>query len=301
MKISVVIPAYNCEKYIAQTLDCVYRQTLSVKDIEIIVCLDAPTDNTAAIVRAWMRAHRAIVVRVVVNKTNHGVGFSRNVGVRYASGEFIHFLDSDDLINNDFYKSLYDAVTKSGADVAVASYRHQRRPNSSVVFDESVVVSNAQDKIDITRVDQHGMMWRYLIRRNFFVKNKFSFPEDMHICEDWLLANKMVFASNCIITVPGAVYMYRWREGSLISLSLKERNANLDGLRANMEMGDFLRKNGLRRCIKQKRVQYYKLFGRLCVLTVACVDNEREYRLFGWLPIMRLDTVYKHYRRHIWK
>lgn len=301
MKISVVMPAYNCEKYIAQTLDCIYQQTMSPKDIEVIICLDAPTDDTANVVRKWVRAHRTIKVRVIENKTNRGASFSRNVCVRHATGRFIHFMDADDLINTDFYRALYDAAMRFGADVAVSSYQHQRRPGSSVIFDISAVVTNPQDKIDITRVDQHGMMWRYLIKRDFFVRNKFTFPEDMHICEDWVLANKMVFAANHIAIVPAAMYLYRWRAGSLISLSLKERNANPDGRRANLEMGEFLRANGLHRCIKQNQVQDYRLFGKLCLLTVSVVDNVREYRLFGVLPIVRITMTYKHFRRPIWK
>lgn len=299
MKISVVMPAYNCEKYIAQTLDCIYTQTMPRKDIEVIVCLDAPKDNTASVVRSWVRAHRGMVVRVIANKTNRGASYARNVGVRNARGEYIHFMDADDLINTDFYRSLYEAASACRADVAVASYRHQRRPASSVIFDTSVVVRNPQDKIDITRVDQHGMMWRYLIRREFFENNKFSFPEDMHICEDWVLANKMVFAANYIAIVPEAMYLYRWREGSLISLSLKLRNESPDGRRANVEMREFLRKNGLKRCIKQDQVQDYRLFGKLCLLTVSRVDFIREYRLFGLLPILRITTGYKHFRRPI--
>lgn len=301
MKISVVMPAYNCEKYIAQTLDCIYQQTMSRKDIEVIICLDAPTDDTANVVRKWVRAHRAIKVRVIENKNNRGASFSRNVCVRHATGRFIHFMDADDLINTDFYRALYDVAMRFGTDVAVSSYQHQRRPGSSVIFDISAVVTNPQDKIDITRVDQHGMMWRYLIKRDFFVQNKFTFPEDMHICEDWVLANKMVFVANRIAIVPDAMYLYRWRAGSLISLSLKERNANPDGRRANLEMSEFLRANGLRRCIKQNQVQDYRLFGKLCLLTVSVVDNVREYRLFGVLPIVRITMTYKHFRRPIWK
>lgn len=301
VKISVVIPAYNCEKYIAQTLDCIYRQTMSPHDMEIIVCLDAPTDNTAGVLRRWMRANKSIAVRVITNKTNRGASFSRNVCVRHAKGAFIHFMDADDLINTDFYGALYDAVSRTHSDVAVASYMHQRRPASSVVFDVSSVIGNGQDKIDITRVDQHGMMWRYLIRRDFFKKNKFTFPEDMHICEDWVLANKMVFAANRIVTVPDAMYLYRWRQGSLISLSLKQRNANPDGRRANREMGEFLRENGLRRCIKQNQVHDYRLFGKICLLKISCIDNVREYRLFGMLPVMRITVAYQHFRRPIWK
>lgn len=64
MKVSVIIPVYNCEAYIAQTLNCIFTQNFPRNDIEVILCLDAPTDNTAAVVNSWVRAHRGINIRV---------------------------------------------------------------------------------------------------------------------------------------------------------------------------------------------------------------------------------------------
>ena len=299
MKISIVIPVYNCEKYIAQTLDCIYAQTMPHRDIEVIVCLDAPTDDTVVVVKSWARAHRGLHVNIIENKKNRGVSFSRNIAIQHATGEYIHFMDSDDLINTDFYRAMYDAARAANADVAVSSYWHQRRPNISVILDAAIVVSNPQDKIDITRVDQHGMMWRYLVRREFWVKNKFLFPEDMKICEDWVLANRMVFAANYIVTVPGAMYLYRMRSGSLIAVSQKEREGGQDGRRANVEMVEFLTKNGLQRCVNQVDVFDFRLFGRLRLFTVSVFNNKREYRLVGRLLLMRVTLNYKMFRKPI--
>jgi len=269
------------------------------RDMEILVCLDAPTDNTGRVVRSWARAHRGIKIRIFENKTNRGVSFSRNMAVRHAAGEFVHFMDSDDLINTDFYRALYSAATETGADVAVSSYRHQRRPNCSIVLDVAAVVSNPQDKIDITRVDQHGMMWRYLVRRDFWERNKFVFPEDMKICEDWVLANRVVFAANYIALVPGAMYLYRSRDGSLISLSKKQREGGADGRRANVEMTRFLNENGLHRCVKQVDVADCQIFGKIRLFTVSAYDNKREWRLFGRVLVWRTTTGYKMFRKPV--
>lgn len=297
MKISVIIPAYNCAPYIAQTLDGIYTQNFTRRNVEIIVCLDAPTDNTADVVRTWARRHGDMKIRIIANRHNRGVSYSRNVAMRYACGEYIHFMDSDDIINTDFYSALYKAASQTGAEVAVSSYRHQRRPNCSVVFDASAVVSHPQDKIDITRVEQHGMMWRYLVKRDFWMRNKFKFPEDMKICEDWVLANKMVFAANYIVLVPEAMYFYRSRENSLISVSRKQREGGPDGRRANAEIKSFFAANGLQKCVKRIDVRDFQLFGKIRIFTVSEYDNKCEWRLFGRLLLMRAGCGYKSFRK----
>lgn len=297
MKISVIIPAYNCASYIAQTLNCIYAQNFPKRDIETIVCLDAPTDDTAAVVRAWARAHRGAKIKIIENKTNMGVSKTRNQAICAATGDFIHFMDSDDFINTDFYSALYNAAMGAGADVAVSSYVHQRRPDSSVVLEHEIVVSNPQDKIDFTRVDQHGMMWRYLIRRAFWNKNKFSFPADMRFCEDWVLANRMVYAANSIVLVPRAMYLYQYRDNSLMTLVDKTRESTADAIRANADMQKFLSDNGLRHCVKPQKVWDHRLFGRVRLFTVTSFDNRIEYRLFGRFLMMARVRNYKMFRK----
>ncbi len=297
MKVSVIIPAYNCGKYIAQTLNCIYAQTMSRRDIEVIVCLDAPTDNTADVVRAWGAAHADMNLRVLDNKTNRGVSYSRNAALRVASGEFVHFMDSDDLINTDFYSSLYNAAGAAGADVAVASFRYQKKPNKSVIFDMATVVTAPQDKIDMTRVDEHGMMWRYLIRREFWMREKFEFPEDMRFCEDWLLANRMVLASNYIALVPGAMYLYMCRDNSLMVQAHTNPEYSASAARAYQSVVDFMAEHNLRGYRIDMSVADYQLFGKIRLFTVSQRDNKREVRLFGRMLLMRVTCNNKIIRR----
>lgn len=297
MKVSVIIPAYNCERYIAQTLDCIYAQTMLRADIEVIVCLDAPTDNTSTVVAAWAAAHKDMNLRILSNETNLGVSYSRNVAARVATGEFIHFMDSDDLISTDFYRALYDMANGTGADIAVASFRYQKKPNKSVVFDVATVVSMPQDKIDMTRVDEHGMMWRYLIRREFWRREKFDFPEDVRFCEDWLLANRMVFAANYIALTPGAMYLYMCRENSLMVQAHHNTEYADSAAAAYRSVVQFLADNSLQGYRIDMNVADYQLFGKIRLITVVQRDNKREVKLFGRIMLMRITCNNKTTRR----
>lgn len=95
--VSVVIPAYNCEKYIAETLDSVISQTYS--NLEIIVVNDCSTDNTEQVILEYEKKDRRI--KYLKNGVNSGVAKTRNGGVAVANGEWIAFLDSDDIWNFD--------------------------------------------------------------------------------------------------------------------------------------------------------------------------------------------------------
>lgn len=286
MKLSVIIPAYNCEKYIGQTLDCIYAQTMPRADIEVIVCLDAPTDNTAAVVNAWAAVHKDVNLRILENAENRGVSYSRNAAARVATGDFIHFMDSDDLINTDFYRALYTMATETAADIAVASFRYQKKPNKSVIFDVATVVSMPQDKIDMTCVDELGMMWRYLIRREFWHREKFEFPEEVRFCEDWLLANRMVFAANYIALVPGAMYLYMCRENSLMIQAHHNTEYANSAAAAYRSVAQFLADNSLHGYRIDMMVADYQLFGKIRLFTIAQRENKREVRLFGRMMLM---------------
>lgn len=296
MKVSIIIPAYNCENYIAQTLAGIYGQTMARSDMEIIVCLDAPTDGTADVVRTWAAAHPDIKTHVIENTENRGVSYSRNAAVRVARGEFIHFMDSDDFINADFYQALYNAAVRTGADVAVASFKYQRQPHNSVVFDMETVVANPQDRVDVVRTDAHGMMWRYLVRRMFWEAHNFEFPEDVRFCEDWLLANQMIQTANMLVTVPGAVYEYMCRDNSLMMRVGRDAAYAAAGENAARAVDAFLAENNLRPHLRAEMVMDWRLFGGVRIVTVAHFAGGIMVRLFGKWTLFKVTRNYKYIR-----
>lgn len=120
VKISVIIPIYNCEKYLARCLDSIINQTL--KEIEIICVNDGSTDGSQLLLNEYQGKDSRVIV---INKENMGVSDSRNLGLKKARGEFIAFVDSDDWIDIYMLETLYEASCYSGCDLVMCGYRRE--------------------------------------------------------------------------------------------------------------------------------------------------------------------------------
>ena len=114
VKVSVVIPVYNTEKYLRKALDSIVNQTL--KDIEIICVNDGSTDKSLEILEEYKKNDSRIKI---VSQTNHGLGYSRNQGLNIANGEYIYFIDSDDTLENNALKELYELCEMKSLDVVL--------------------------------------------------------------------------------------------------------------------------------------------------------------------------------------
>lgn len=115
MKVSVIVPVYNVEKYLRKCLDSLVNQTL--KDIEIIVVNDGSPDNSQEIIDEYVEKYPKLVRSFV--KENGGQGSARNLGLDYANGEFISFVDSDDWLDVKALKTMYDKAKKEKSDVVI--------------------------------------------------------------------------------------------------------------------------------------------------------------------------------------
>lgn len=129
-KISVIVPVYNSSKHLKTCLNSLIYQTLD--DIEIIVIDDASTDNSLDIIREYSKYPN---VKIYHNETNLGQGMARNIGISKARGKYIGFLDSDDYVNKNMYKNMYEnALNNDNPDIIVTGLRFVK--DNSCVFDE---------------------------------------------------------------------------------------------------------------------------------------------------------------------
>lgn len=116
--ISVIVPAYNSEKFVGKCIESIQNNTY--QNIEIIIINDGSKDNTAAVVSEYAKADPRVVL---INKENGGVSKARNTGIDVATGEYIAFIDSDDYISEDFLETLIKPCIEQGAESAVSSYQ----------------------------------------------------------------------------------------------------------------------------------------------------------------------------------
>ncbi|MBQ7765092.1 glycosyltransferase family 2 protein [bacterium] len=238
-KVSIIIPAYNTEKYIAKCLISLVHQTL--KEIEIIIVDDGSTDKTAEIIKKFASNDSRIKV---LSQDNLKQGAARNNGTSLATGEYIGFVDSDDWVDFDFYEKLYNAAKKYNSDIALATNirigngKTKKRLN---IKKEEFVVS-LQDKIDISRQIKNPCPTNKIYRREMLSENKITWPENMY-CEDKLFTIQAIYYSNGLVAVPNVNYYYFRNPNSTVNTKAKKSLIDSIGDRdkAKKSVVEFLR------------------------------------------------------------
>lgn len=138
--ISVIIPAYNVEKYIDRCMETVVGQTY--KNLEIILVDDGATDSTPALCDNWAKKDSRINV---IHKDNGGLSNARNVGLEHATGDYIAFIDSDDWIELDMYEYLLNLIKSYGVEVAFCDFVRKKSKSKISNKREQVVIRKDRD------------------------------------------------------------------------------------------------------------------------------------------------------------
>jgi glycosyltransferase involved in cell wall biosynthesis len=202
--VSFVVPAFNSDEYIGETLGSISSQ--HANNYEVIVIDDGSTDDTADIVKSW--AARDPRIRYVQGAAK-GPGEARNLGIRAATGEWICFVDSDDLIHSA-YSSAIQAVAPRVAmrDVLVISFT-------------SAVSELHDEPLTLTRVSKTMMalrgkaIWRLCCRKALFESSQVEFPS-LYNYEDAVVTAGLLARGGDFYALPSKLYFYRRRLGSLV-------------------------------------------------------------------------------------
>ena len=160
MKLSIIVPVYNVEKYLAQCLDSLVGQT--VEDYEIIVVNDGSPDNSQRIIDDYAARYPGLIVPMI--KENGGLSSARNLGMNVAKGEFIGFVDSDDWVDETMYERMLEAIERENADIAYCDMDDYYEDGTVVYHD----VTNFTDPLTVT-----CSACNKLFRRNFIEDAQF--------------------------------------------------------------------------------------------------------------------------------
>lgn len=206
-KLSVIVPCYKAERYIERCLNGLLAQ--SYKNLEIIVVVDGNLDRSAEIAERYP-------VKTILFEKNQGASAARNAGLKEATGDYIHFMDVDDTINDGFYEHLMEAITRNDADIACCGIINQKKAYKCQIFSKEKVYTSAADKMKVTWVAKWGYAVRYIFRKSLILKNKLSF-EVGRLVEDLPFSFKALYYADKVVTVPQTAYTYCFNDGSSLN------------------------------------------------------------------------------------
>ncbi len=242
IKVSILIPVYKAEKYIAECLQSVLGQTY--QHLDIVIVDDASPDGSMAIVDSLVKeAANRFDIKIIHNNKNLGIAATRNILLDAATGDYILFVDSDDYIEADAVERLVGVAKKTNCDIVRCGYFEVKAEQV-----RSIQQKPWKDKIDLLK--QHikawnsiEAMWQLLIRRSMMEKYSIRFAKGVNASEDHLMMIKLYFFANSIANLEKPVYYYRIDNAQ--SVTHVNPKAFHDSMYKGMDLAiTFLKENG---------------------------------------------------------
>lgn len=221
VKISVIIPVYNAELYLEQCIKSVMYQTL--EDIEIILLDDGSTDNSSNICYKLSKLDKRI--RFFSNK-NIGQGLERNLGIRYAKGEYVAFLDSDDMYRKNMLEKLYSFAKNNDADIVSCGFQNfstktlldEHPLRDEILCGKEMIRKFMLDLISYANKDGYSgciAVWDSIYRREVIQENNLNFVSERdYYSEDLLFKLDFLKHTHKMILCKDNFYMYRVNDTS---------------------------------------------------------------------------------------
>ena len=256
MRLSIIMPVYNVERYIEETIDSILGQTFT--DFELILVDDGSKDDSGKICDAYAKKDRRVKV---LHKPNGGVSSARNVGVKNAKGDYIGFVDSDDVISGVMFEGMMSIAEKYNADIVQCSHvrdtdkiDHRAEPQNMNIYN----TVEALKQLYVRYYTNCFALWSKIYRRELF--SNISFPEG-RVFEDDEVIPHLIYAAKTIVMVDNTWYCYMKRENSIITgVKIEGIYALTDTLQRRMgffkEIDEDLYLTSARHCMHYLKMKY---------------------------------------------
>lgn len=224
MRLSIIIPVYNVEKYIKNCLDSIFSQrSISLQDVEVIVVNDGTPDNSMSIVRNFDKYDNLRII----NQENQGLSAARNAGLKIANGEYIWFVDSDDMIIQDGIGFVLNTIESYPGIDCIASVLLQKKEKDntySIEFTPKKYKTSIDYLFDNYNI---GACQRYILRKQFLIDNDLWFMNGVYH-EDGDFSHRMLYKAKTFLMLEKPVYIYLLRDtGSIMSSRKPKMNYDL--------------------------------------------------------------------------
>ncbi len=242
--VSVIVPVYNAADFIARTLDSLINQTLD--NIEIVCVDDGSTDDSLKILKKYAKNDKRIKVH---HQQNAGVATARNTGLKYATGKYIMWCDSDDTYTPNMCLEMCDIMEQRHVDLAICSQNvvydgidKSLRKDTSSYLTHKYTGSQLIDWQLITNTDVS--LWNKIFRRDIIEKNNIKFPDGL-LFEDAYFCNAYMLMSKTIHFTDHKLYNYIRQPSSIMSTSFKKNKSSGDYLKITVATYQYLKEHNI--------------------------------------------------------
>jgi len=224
VKISIIVPVYNVEKYIQKCLESLINQTL--KDIEIILVNDGSTDNSVEIINLYQKKDNRIIL---INQKNNGQGSARNKGLEIAQGTYISFVDSDDYIEINMLEKMYKLATKEKADICFCNQKRVNEKYQITGYD----TLNINGKFGNISTNSNLLLLNMgpcnkIYKNTFLKKNNLKFPITKLLWyEDLPFVAETILNAKKICWTDDYLYNYLQRDNSTMNNTNIKKNLDI--------------------------------------------------------------------------
>lgn len=238
-KISVIIPVFNAENDLKQSIESIINQSFGFNNIELILVDDASTDNSKEIIKSYQKQYENI--KLVELTQNSGLpGKPRSIGIDYATADYIIFLDADDSYEQKAFELLYNTITKENSDFVIASHYINLDGDmvkANLISTDNEIISfnplENQETFDKLSYNHLVAPWGKIFNKELITNNNIRFPEDS-LCEDAYFYFKALINSKKVTLLPKKyLYIYNTFENKKTAIhghDMKKFNRFLKGM-----------------------------------------------------------------------
>lgn len=310
-KISVIIPCYNVEAYIDKCVQSLVSQTIGLDCLELIFVDDASTDSTVDRLYEW-EARYPETILVVVCGSNGRQGTARNIGMQYASGEYIGFVDSDDWVEPEMYEGLYQKAEQYRCDMVYCQACRNKANGMEVPGNIAAVDRFIEHKKSTVEGGEWpwdffpGSICQKIFRRGIFTENHIMFPEGLLYEDNYFgMIAAMYFRSayhmgNCF---------YHYRENPSSTTQQRNQFHHFDRLDVEILKLEKLQELGLfRRFHREIEGQFFELYYFNTLFLMATrfdvppfpVFQRMKREILQWFPNYRDNPDLKNPDNPLW-
>ena len=282
--LSYIVPVYNTEAYVIKCLDTIVNQGINPDDYEVIVVDDGSPDNSRAIIEEYISTHQQVRL---ISQPNGGLSAARNTGIDNARGRYLHFVDSDDYLEQGMMADLLQRAVSLNLDILFFNYKNVDMHGHAISTDRVLEFPSTPPMTGYDFLSNHPMIpyaWRFLLSRDYLDKTGYRFDTSILICEDGPFMAHILPSAKSVAYEDAVVYCYVNRGDSFM------HNPNPEHLRRRMlsqvdaaasineAISQFESASGLTapKSVEGMR-NVYLYFSMTKALTCGCVDDVLQH------------------------